>query len=141
MTDYPYLYYVNDFSGGVCVKECPKLENLTDPKTLVTYSGLFQVDGSYITTDDIAMADYSYNNDTLACTETLCYPNNDPEQLAHDPGVGMDISHFDSLRIKNEMVHIYRVKSGRNIDRTFVIKNTARNLVSVVLMLKLTSSV
>jgi len=89
MTDYPFLYYVNDFSGGVCVKECPKLENLTDPKTLVTYSGLYQVDGSYITTDDIAMADYSYNNDTLACTETLCYPNNDPEQSFTSYGVNM----------------------------------------------------
>ncbi|KAK1743284.1 choline transporter-like family protein [Skeletonema marinoi] len=89
MTDYPYLYYVNDFSGGVCVSECPKLENLTDVKTLVTYSGLYQVDGSYITSDDIAIADYSYNNDTLACTETLCYPNGDPEESFTSYGVNM----------------------------------------------------
>jgi len=89
MTDYPYLYYVNDFSGGVCVKECPKLANITDPKTLVTYTGLYQVDGSYITSDDIAIADYSYSNETLECTETLCYPDNNPEKSFTSYGVNM----------------------------------------------------
>ena len=90
MTDYPYLYYVNDYSGGVCVKECPRLENLTDPYTLVTYSGLYQVDGSYITSNDIQIADYSYSsNETLACTDNLCYPNDDPEQSFTSYGVNM----------------------------------------------------
>ena len=23
MTDYPYLYYINSYGGGVCVKDCP----------------------------------------------------------------------------------------------------------------------
>jgi len=93
MTEYPYLYYVNDYSGGVCVKECPKLEDLTDPYTLVTYSGLYQVDGSYINDEDIAIADYSVNadgsvnNDTLTCTDALCYPNNDPESSYNSYGV------------------------------------------------------
>ncbi|EED91461.1 hypothetical protein THAPSDRAFT_262744, partial [Thalassiosira pseudonana CCMP1335] len=57
MTEYPYLYYVNDFSGGVCVKECPQLESLTDPHTLVTYNGLYQTSNSTVTTADIAIAD------------------------------------------------------------------------------------
>ena len=87
MTLYPYLYYVNDYSGGVCVKECPSLANLTDPYTLVTYDGLFSVDGSYITNEDIAVADYSGSNDTLTCTADLCYPNNDPEQSYTSSGV------------------------------------------------------
>mmetsp|Transcript_14870 Transcript_14870/g.25406 ORF Transcript_14870/g.25406 Transcript_14870/m.25406 type:complete len:555 (+) Transcript_14870:337-2001(+) len=87
MTDYPYLYYVNDYSGGVCVKECPTLENHTDPYTLVTYNGLFQVDGSYVTNNSIAVADYSVNNDTLTCTDELCYPNNDPVQSFKSDGV------------------------------------------------------
>ena len=87
MTDYPYLYYVNDYSGGVCVKECPSLPNLTDPYTLVTYNGLYQVDGATITKDDIDIADYSVNNDTLTCTEALCYPNNNPESSFVSYGV------------------------------------------------------
>jgi hypothetical protein len=87
MTDYPYLYYVNDYSGGVCVKECPNLANLTDEYTLVTYDGLYQVNGSYITEEDIAIADYSYNNDTLSCTEKACYPYGDPEMSYKSDGV------------------------------------------------------
>lgn len=87
MTDYPYLYYVNDYSGGVCVKECPSLPNLTDPYTLVTYNGLFQVNGSTITKNDIDIADYSGNNDTLTCTESLCYPNNNPASSFTSYGV------------------------------------------------------
>mmetsp|Transcript_627 Transcript_627/g.1147 ORF Transcript_627/g.1147 Transcript_627/m.1147 type:complete len:656 (-) Transcript_627:236-2203(-) len=86
MTDFPYLYYVNDFSGGVCVKECPTLENLTDAHTLVTYGGLFQTEGSFITSEVISIADYS-GNDTLQCTEALCYPGNDPERSFTSFGV------------------------------------------------------
>ena len=87
MTEYPYLYYVNDYSGGVCVKECPSLENLTDPYTLVTYNGLYQVEGATVNETDIDIADYSVNNDTLTCTESLCYPNNDPESSYTSYGV------------------------------------------------------
>jgi hypothetical protein len=75
MTDYPYLYYVNYYTGGVCVKSCPSLQldttdssnttatatthndtntyrwitedGLTDMRTLITYSGVWQTqDGS-----------------------------------------------------------------------------------------------
>ena len=80
MTNYPFLYYVNDYSGGVCVKECPKLDGfLADPYTLVTYNGLFQVDGAAnnATQSKIDMADYSNGNNTLVCTSDLCYPESD----------------------------------------------------------------
>ncbi len=81
MTNYPYLYYVNDYLGGVCVKTCPKLGEglLADPYTLVTYGGLFQVNGSNdnVTTALIDIADYSNTNNTLVCTADLCYPNTD----------------------------------------------------------------
>lgn len=87
MTDYPYLYYVNDFSGGVCVKECPKLDNLTDPYTLVTYDGLFQADGATVNESVIAVADYSASNSSLACTDLLCYPNGNPESSFASFGV------------------------------------------------------
>jgi len=87
MTDYPYLYYVNDYSGGVCVKECPALEELTDPFTLVTYNGLFQVQGATIANGTIAIADYSVNNDTLTCDEDTCYPNGSAEQSYSSSGV------------------------------------------------------
>jgi hypothetical protein len=78
MTNYPYLYYVNDYTGGVCVKTCPKLDGyLADPYTLVTYGGLFQVDGSNsnVTTSLIDIADYSNSNNTLTCTTDICYPD------------------------------------------------------------------
>lgn len=87
MTSYPYLYYVNDFSGGVCVKECPRLANLTDAYTLVTYDGLFQAEGASLAADAIAVADYSESNSTLACTNELCYPNGDPTQSFASYGV------------------------------------------------------
>lgn len=80
MTKYPYLYYVNDYSGGVCVSSCPKLDGfLADPYTLVTYDGLFQINGSSnsnVTTTLIDIADYSNSsNNTLTCTTDVCYPD------------------------------------------------------------------
>ena len=88
MTEYPYLYYVNNYGGGVCVKECPKLDNLVDPYTLVTYDGLFQVAGkSFITNESIAIANYSTSNHTLTCTEQRCYPEGDPEYSYQSYGV------------------------------------------------------
>jgi hypothetical protein len=87
MTDYPYLYYVNDYTGGVCVKKCPTINGGADPYTLVTYDGLYQVDGSIVTDADIAVADYSSTNNTLICNENLCFPNGDPEQAYASLGV------------------------------------------------------
>lgn len=91
MTNYPYLYYVNDYLGGVCVKTCPKLDGfLTDPYTLVTYDGLFQVDGynSNITASLIDIADYSTSNNSLTCNDELCYPDaDDPTSSYTSTGV------------------------------------------------------
>lgn len=91
MTEFPYLYYVNDYSGGVCVKECPSLADLADPYTLVTYDGLYQVEGSANAdvAANISIADYSSsgNNNTLSCTENLCYPNGNPESSYSSFGV------------------------------------------------------
>ncbi|KAL7547692.1 hypothetical protein ACHAWF_010968, partial [Thalassiosira exigua] len=94
MTDFPYLYYVNDYSGGVCVKECPDLgpDLLADPYTLVTYGGLYQVENDEtnltLAANKIRMADYaSASNDTLECTEKLCYPYGDPQQSYQSYGV------------------------------------------------------
>jgi choline transporter-like protein 2/4/5 len=47
------------------------------------------VEGSYITSDDIAIADYSYNNETVTCSEAYCYPNDDPEKSFTSYGVNM----------------------------------------------------
>lgn len=88
MTDYPYLYYVNDYSGGVCVEECPSIEGLADPYTLVTYDGLFQVNGSFVTEANVSVADYaSLGNNTLECTDALCYPDGNPESSYNSFGV------------------------------------------------------
>lgn len=87
MTEYPYLYYVNLVGGGVCVKECPDLtppdnpnETMAlDPYTLITYAGIFQLEGfSSMDPNFIQVADYSDNDLEKACTPNTCFPNNDP---------------------------------------------------------------
>jgi hypothetical protein len=108
MTDYPYLYYINSYGGGVCVKDCPVVSeygngngsnsvNLTDIYTLVTYNGIWQVAetnettgnwiGATLPTDFIQVGDYSASPDALSCTKELCYPNNDPTQSWTSPGI------------------------------------------------------
>ncbi|KAL3792860.1 hypothetical protein HJC23_004785 [Cyclotella cryptica] len=89
MTEFPYLYYVNDFAGGVCVKECPAIEEKVDPYTLLTYGGLYQPsDRSIVTSDQISIADYSNTNNTLVCTQELCYPDpSDPKTAYTSYGV------------------------------------------------------
>ena len=92
MTDYPYLYYVNTYTGGVCVKECPTVgvndtsDGVTDIRTLITYAGMFQVDGSELPTDYVDVFPYS-GSDAIACTVDNCFPNNDPAQSFTSEGI------------------------------------------------------
>jgi len=86
MTDFPMLLYINSQTGGVCVKECPNLSNatadgLTDVRTLITYSGIFQVEGAELPPDFIQVGDYSNSSDNLIGSTTAdnCYPNNSTE--------------------------------------------------------------
>jgi Plasma-membrane choline transporter len=94
--DYPYLLYVNEFAGGVCVKECPNLmgiaeDGLTDVRTLVTYGGLWQTSGYEIDlsaeTPPIEIADYSNSSDALFCSEDVCFPNNSTEDSWTSAGI------------------------------------------------------
>jgi hypothetical protein len=94
MTDFPYFLYVNNFGGGVCVKECPSLngvtaDNLTDIRSLVTYGGLYQVAGAEITTDFLQIGDYSGSDDALACgVNGECYRDpNDPASSWDSVGI------------------------------------------------------
>lgn len=96
MTDYPKLLYVNNFGGGICVKECPDLngitdDNLTDIRTLITYNGTWQPNdglGSELELNTvIQVADYSTSNDSVACTEVTCFPNNSSQLSWNGPGV------------------------------------------------------
>lgn len=101
MTAYPNLLYVNLYTGGVCVKECPDLtghtaDNLTDIRTLVTYNGTWQPnDGadSELPLDFVQVADYSKSNDSIACTDATCYPNNSPNMSWTSPGIFMGYSY------------------------------------------------
>jgi len=80
MTEYPNIVYVNNFGGGVCVKECPEIENLTDVRTFLTYNGTYQADGDTNVTlklDYVEVADYSGSENVKGCTPDLC--NTDPE--------------------------------------------------------------
>lgn len=92
MTKYEYLMYINNYGGGVCVEACPSLkgevaDDLVDIKSLMTYSGIFQVDGAEINDTFISMPDYS-NATELVCTEEECYPDvNDPSTSWGSDGV------------------------------------------------------
>ena len=95
MTEYPYLLYVNSYTGGVCVKECPSLkgvvsDNATDIHTLVTYAGMWQPSSneSELPLDFVQVAPYYVNSsDAIACSDNLCYPDNSPVASWYAAGV------------------------------------------------------
>jgi Plasma-membrane choline transporter len=95
MTDYPYLLYVNSYTGGVCVKECPQLSgkvknNVSDIRTLVTYGGMWQSSygGAELPLDFVEVApSYVNSSDVLFCTDSLCYPDNSSVASWHAAGV------------------------------------------------------
>jgi hypothetical protein len=101
MTEYPYLYYVNSYTGGVCVKECPSLQgltndNLTDVRTLITYNGIWQTEDGLaeldVTDSDSIwgdlVANYSASDDAISCTTDLCFPDNDVNASWTSSGIG-----------------------------------------------------
>jgi len=95
MTEYPYLLYLNTYTGGVCVKECPHLEgvvsnNVSDVRTLITYGGVWQPSSnqSELSTDFIRMAPtYLNSSDAIFCTDNICYPDNSPVASWYAAGV------------------------------------------------------
>lgn len=93
MTAYPNLLYVNSFSGGVCVDECPNLTNKTDDgvsdvNTLITYDGVWQPSsgGSQLPLDYVRVADYSNASDVMSCTDAKCW-DTDLYRSPYSPGV------------------------------------------------------
>jgi hypothetical protein len=97
MTNYPFLYYVNSYTGGVCVEECPSLrglveDDLTDMRTLITYNGIWQTEDGLAelgdnATDLIRVADYSQSEDVQVCTTEDCFPDNDLEASWTSDGI------------------------------------------------------
>ena len=92
MTEFPNLFYINNYGGGVCVKDCPSLtnqvaDNVTDIRTLITYGGLYQTDGAEVPFDFVSIADYSNSSDAIFCTRDPCFPDGDPSQSWNSPGV------------------------------------------------------
>lgn len=94
MRDYPNLLYINSYTGGVCVKQCPDLTNqtadgLTDVRTLVTYSGIWQYEGggAELRADFIQVGNYSNSTDAIACTTATCFPNNSTQLSWNSQGI------------------------------------------------------
>jgi choline transporter-like protein 2/4/5 len=85
MTDYTKIIYINNFGGGVCVKECPSVENFVDVHTLVTYDGVYQEDGSFLTADFIDIADYSNATGVRTCDASTC--STDPSSSWFSDGI------------------------------------------------------
>uniref|UniRef100_A0A7S1VN07 Choline transporter-like protein n=2 Tax=Grammatophora oceanica TaxID=210454 RepID=A0A7S1VN07_9STRA len=91
-TEWPYLFLVNNYGGGVCVKECPVLQNVTtddkiDIRSMITYDGMWQTDGAELPAGFVDVANYSDSEDVLSCTDDLCFPNNDPVQSWKSTGI------------------------------------------------------
>jgi len=89
MSDYPYLYRVNYFGGGVCVKACPSFSSgYADEYTLVTYGGVYKVDGlADENAPTVEMPDYTNSPNVQTCTQENCYPNNNPAESFTSSGV------------------------------------------------------
>lgn len=103
MTDYPKIFYVNNFAGGVCMKTCPQVSKdditvdpndgvtlintttLVDVHTYITYSGVYQSDEAWLPEGFVEIADYSSSNFTLSCDATLC--DTDPNTSWESPGI------------------------------------------------------
>ena len=108
MTGFEKLYYVNSYTGGVCVKECPSISDFTgnasqvsDVRTLVTYGGLHQVEGAQVDPSYIDIANYEWvtnNRKTDSKNET----NNHSQLIIliihsthqHHPSIHPFIHHF-----------------------------------------------
>jgi len=88
MVEFPFLYPVNFYSAGVCIKECPKIEAYIDPFTLVTYGGLYQPPGSLLPpANAIEIADYSQGEYYRECNERTCFPESNPIKAWTSDGV------------------------------------------------------
>jgi len=88
MTEFPKLVYVNNFLGGVCVKECPSLENLTDVRTLLTYDGVYQNEDDENVTlplNYVEVANYSESDNVKTCDAEKC--NTDPKESYTSQGI------------------------------------------------------
>lgn len=92
MTGYPYLWYINSYGGGVCIKECPSLtnqvsDNLTDIRSMITYGGYWQTEGAELNDTFVQVANYSASDDAIFCSNDACFPNNSPKESYTSEGV------------------------------------------------------
>jgi len=125
MTDYKYLYYVNPLVGGVCVRDCPVFDEiLVDMYTLVTFGGVWQVEGkTELPKDYIKIADYSNSLDVKYCNEESCYPGNDTIASYNSTGInggyGYAFYAIDTTPILNRCVpNIDSLKYIRNVTNS-----------------------
>ena len=119
----------------MCVKGCPTFPGGGfDPRTLVTYDGLYRAAAATTantfaatnesssssvvgTSERISLPDYSYTNNTLSCTSGLCYPDtNDPRSAYTSSGVnrGKGFAYFavDTYELMRRCVFTAAGKAG-----------------------------
>lgn len=85
MEEYKKILYINNFGGGVCVKECPSVPDLVDPFTLITYNGVYQGQGATLSPDFVDIADYSNATGVQTCNQITC--NTDLQSSWNSPGI------------------------------------------------------
>jgi len=118
MSGYSRLYFVNNFASGVCVEKCPEVKipidgdgnvidednnstetettNTTyqrsDVRTLMTFDGVWQVEGALLDPSYVNVANYSKAENVVRCTDTLCYPNpSDPPSSWTTTGINQGL--------------------------------------------------
>jgi len=99
MTEYPYLLYINSYTGGVCVKECPSLQgqvanNASDVRTLITYGGVWQTQGAELPADFVQIANYTASEDALYCTEETCFPSEQQSWTSQGVNEGFGYAYY-----------------------------------------------
>ena len=87
MTDFPKLVYINNLFGGVCVKECPKIDDLVDTSSFITYGGVFQGPNATLPNDFVEVGNYTDIEGVRYCTD-------DKQNGSVDCPTNPDISYF-----------------------------------------------
>jgi len=125
MTDYPKLVYVNSLSGGVCVKNCPKVANLTDIHSFITYNGVYQEEGSILPNNFVEVADYSNSSNVQSCTKDTCDSWNSVGIMKGYGFAFYAVNSFETLggtRCMADPVALKKLKSQINVNDASILK-------------------
>ncbi len=129
MTNFSKIVYINSFGGGVCVKQCPSIEELVDVHTLITYDGVYQETGSFLPANYVRVADYSNADGVQTCDATKC--NTDPLFSWTRAGIlgGKSFAYYalDTIEVLNTRC----ISNPKALEKVKTIVNTGTDPLSI----------